>query len=176
MENRTTDQPPARKSKRTEWIVMGVVTAVVAALVLAGGVLAANRLAAPGRRGEGGFFGGPRPEFQITPAAELPTAAPSISGVVTARDGQTLSVGQRGNQTTRVVDVLVTASTKIYHDITARSFQGQPPSGAVQQQLEAGTLDGVATNSRVTVWGAQSGNQVTADVLVYTDPFGFRAP
>jgi len=156
---------------------MGVVTAVVAALVLAGGVLAANRLAASGRRGgEGDFFGGARPEFQITPAAELPTAAPAVRGVVTARSGQQLSVGQRSGQTTNVVEVLVSADTKIYHDVTARSFQGQPPAGAVQQQLEPGSLDGLNTNSRVTIWGTQAGSQVTASVLVYTDALGFRVP
>jgi hypothetical protein len=181
--NEVTSSPNtlAKKSRSGIWIVGGVAT-LVALLVVAGGALAVGRLSAPSREGEGDRAFGPRPEFQIEPAKELPTTTPSLRGIVTKRDGNTLSVGQRGsfgsggNGSTTLVDVAVTSDTTIYHDTTQMSFNGQPPSGPVQQKVEPGTLDGINTNSRVTVWGDQNGNQLTAKVLVYTDPITFRQP
>ncbi len=176
----TPSQASTRKGLRGWWIVGGVAV-IVAALVFAGGVLAANRLSTPSREGEFGRFE-QRPQFQIEPAKELPTTAPNLRGVVTGRNNNTLSVGQRngfgqgggGNGTTTVMDVVVNSDTTIYHDTTQRNFNGQPPSGPVQQTVEPGALDSINTNSRVTVWGDQNGNQITAQVLVYTDPLAFR--
>lgn len=170
---------PAQKSRSGVWIVAGVAV-VVALLVFAGGALAVGRLSAPSREGGGDRPFGQRPELQIEPAKELPTTTPSLRGIVTQIDGNTLSVGQRGgfdtggNGSTTLVDVVVTADTTIYHDTTQMSFNGQPPSGPVQQKVEPGTLAAVSTNSRVTVWGDQNGNQLTARVLVYTDPIAFQ--
>ena len=170
---------PAKKGRSGVWIVAGV-AAVVALLVFAGGALAVGRLSAPSREGEGDRPFGERPQFQIEPAKELPTTTPNLRGVVTKRDGNTLSVGQRsgfgsgGNGSATLVDVVVTNDTTIYHDITQLSFNGQPPSGPIQQKVEPGTVDGISTNSRVSVWGDQNGNQLTAKVLVYTDPLAFR--
>jgi hypothetical protein len=73
-----------------------------------------------------------------------------------------------------MMDVVVSSDTTIYHDTTQRSFNGQPPSGPIQQTVEPGSLDGISTNSRVTVWGDQNSNQITAKVLVYTDPLAFQ--
>ncbi|HZY40913.1 MAG TPA: hypothetical protein VFF59_02835 [Anaerolineae bacterium] len=187
MEQKTSDSQPAKKPGHINWVVVGIVAAVVAALIFAGGTFAAGRLAAPGRGGEGGF-GGQRANFQIQAAKELPTDTPTLSGVVTQRTGNSLSVGQRNggfapgggngtNETTTLVDVVITADTTIYHDTTQLNFNGQqPPGGAVQQTVEPGKVDSISTNSRVTVWGTQNSTQLTAKVLVYTDPLAFRAP
>ena len=156
-------QTPARKSPGGWWIVGGVAV-IVAALVFAGGAFAANQLSAPPREGEFGRFGGQRPQFQMIPAAELPTATPNLQGVVIARNANTLSVGQRngfgqgggGNENTTVMDVVVGGDTTFYHDITQRNFDGQPPSGPIQQKVEPGSVDGINPNSRVTVWGDRS--------------------
>ena len=56
------------------------------------------------------------------------------------------------------------------HDVTFASLNGQPPSGTVQQKVEASNLDGISENSRVTVWGEQNANQITAKVVVYSPP------
>ncbi len=176
----------AKKKGRINWVVVSLVAVVVAALVFAGGTFATGLLARPERGGEGGFFNGQRPEFQIQAAKELPTDTATLRGVVTNRNGNTLSVGQRGGfqpgssnsgGNTTLVDVIIDSNTTVYHDTTQMNFNGQqPPSGPIQQTVEPGRVDAISTNSRVTVWGTQTGNQLTATVLVYTEPQGFRPP
>jgi hypothetical protein len=143
--------------------------------------LAVGRLSTPSRegRGEGSF--GQRPNFQIEAAKELPTTTPTVRGVLTKRADNVLTVGVRNgfpgsgdNGAAQIMDVVVSGDTTIYHDITQMDFNGQPPSGPIQQKVEPGSLDGINTNSRVTVWGDQNGNQITAKVLVYSDPQSFR--
>jgi len=182
MEIKTTDVP-SKKTSRGGWWVTVVVAAVAAALVFAGGVVVAGRLSAPSRGGEGGGSFGQRPNFQIEAAKELPATTPNVRGVLTKRADNALTVGVRngfpgGGDTgaAQIVDVVVTGDTTIYHDITQMNFDGQPPSGSVQQKVEPGSLDNINTNSRVTVWGEQNGNQFTAKVLVYTDPMTFQRP
>jgi hypothetical protein len=189
MEQKTSNSQPIKKSGRINWVVVSIVAVVVAALVFAGGTFAAGLLAAPRRGGDGGF-GGQRPNFQIQAAKELPADAPTLRGVVTRRTGNTLSVGQRNgfgpgggnggggdNVSTILVDVVIDANTSLYHDTTQINFNGQrPPDGTIQQTIEPGAVDVISTNSRVTIWGTQTGNQLAAKVLVYTDPQAFRPP
>lgn len=178
---------PATKSRRGWWVVVGTAAVVALAMVI-GGAFVSGVLATSGR---GGLFnrpGGERPQFQIVPASELPTTAPNVRGSVTQRADKTISVVERGgfgpnggvNQSqgnnTSPVEVVVTSDTAIYHDITRMNLNEGAPSGAIQQKLEAGSLEAITTNNRVTVWGDQTGNQLTAKVLVYTDPFGSRQP
>ncbi len=183
MEQSAANNQPVNKAGRINWTVVSVTAVVVAAVIFGGGLFASNLLA-QNRRGEGGF-GGFRPDFQIQAAKELPTEAATLTGVVTSREGNILSVGQRGNfrpgggngGSTTLVDVIIDANTTLYHDTTQMNFNPQqPPSGAIQQTIEAGNVDGISTNSRVTIWGTQNGNQLTAKVLVYTDPLAFRPP
>ncbi len=94
-----------------------------------------------------------------------------MRGVVTQRADKTISVVERGgfgpnggaNQsqgsTAPQVEVVVTNDTIFYHDITRVNLNEGAPSGTIQQKLEAGSLDGINTNSRITVWGDQSGQQ-----------------
>jgi hypothetical protein len=183
----TTTAPPTKQSRKGWWVVAGVAT-VVAAVVLAGGALVSGVLATSGR---GGLFNRPegdRPNFQIVPAAELPTTVPNVRGVVTRRADQTISVVERGvfgqnggpsqaqGSTAPQVEVVVTNDTVFYHDITRANLNEGAPGGTIQQKLEAGSLDGINANSRVTVWGDQTGQQLTAKVLVYADPIAFRQP
>jgi hypothetical protein len=178
---------PARKSRKAWWVIVGV-AAVVALVVLAGGALVSGVLATSGR---GGLFNRPegeRPNFQIVPAAELPASAPNVRGVVTQRADKAISVVERGgfganggaNQSqgnnAPQVEVVVTNDTVIYHDITRANLNEGAPSGTIQQKLEAGSLDGINADSRITVWGDQNGQQLTAKVLVYSDPIAFRQP
>jgi len=183
----TTPDAPAKKSRKGWWLVIGT-AAVVALAVLIGGALVSGVLATSGR---GGLFNRPegeRPNFQIVPAAELPTTAPNVRGVVTQRADKTISVVERGgfganggaNQsqgnTAPQVEVVVTNDTVFYHDITRANLNEGAPGGTIQQTLETGALDGINANSRITVWGDQSGQQLTAKVLVYSDPIASRQP
>ncbi|MFN8595391.1 MAG: hypothetical protein U0559_04300 [Anaerolineae bacterium] len=185
MEQKTADNQPAPKAKRTNWKVVSVVAVVVGALVFGGGLVTSNILA-QSRRGPGGF----RPEFQIQAAKELPTEVATLRGILVQKNGNTLSVGQRNgggfgggnggggnNANTNLIDVVIDANTTLYHDTTQFNFNGQqPPSGTIQQTVEPGTIDAISTNSRITVWGTQSGNQIAAKVVVYSDPQTFRQP
>jgi hypothetical protein len=151
---------------------------------VAGGVVVSTRLAAPISEGEGGRPFGQRPNFQIEAAKELPSATPTVRGILTKRAENTLTVGVRNgfpggggdNSAAQIIDVVVAGDTAIFHDVTQMDFGGQPPSGSIQQKVEPGSLDGIKTNSRITVWGEQSGNQIAAKVLVYSDPMTFRQP
>jgi hypothetical protein len=126
--------------------------------------------------------------FQLTPAKELPTTPADLNGDVTTIYGESVMVGQRFGRGFRPgatpdsaqptstpapdVEVIVTADTLIYQDTTPRpDFQnGQPPSGPVtlQQQVTLSSLSALPANSRVTVWGTRSGNQITAKIIVFT--------
>ena len=136
---------------------------------------------------------GPRFNFRMTPAPELPAATPVARGVLTKIDGNTLTVQEGGfnfgqdngtprprptsNGTprprptqgpARTVQVIVNSDTQYYHDVTFANLNGQPPSGAIQQKVEKGSLDALTGNERVTVWGDQNGDQITAKVIVYS--------
>jgi len=181
-ENRDAPSAPPLPKRRNLWLV-GVIAVSVALIVFAAGAFAAGRLSAPSREGEDEGFFGQRPDFQIESAQELPTTEPTVRGIVTQRAGNTLTVGQRNgffgpgqDGNTTPVDVVVTSDTRLYHDITQAGFNGEPPSGPVQQKVEPGALDDINANSRVTVWGDSAGDQITAKVLVYSDPFAFQPP
>ncbi len=160
---------------------------------------AAQSNVAPQGQGQGqGFGGGQRPNFQMEPAKELPTASPIATGLFVQLNGSALVIregnrnfqaGANGtprptpNGTPRArptpgggteVQVTVASDAVFYHDITFASLNGQPPSGTIQQKLESGSLSGIQANSRVTIWGDQNGDQLTAKVIVYGDPFGSR--
>jgi hypothetical protein len=175
------------KNSRKEWAVVVGVAAVVALAVFVGGALVSGVMATSGR---GGLFNrepGDRPNFQIAPAAELPTTQPNVRGSVVQRTDKTISVVERGgfgpgeanqsqNNNAPQIAVVVTNDTLIYHDITRMNLNEGAPGGTVQQKLEAGSLEAINPNSRITVWGDQSGQQLTAKVLVYSDPISFRQP
>ncbi len=70
-------------------------------------------------------------------------------------------------------DVQVDASgATVYEDVTFANLNGQPPSGTLQQKVEASSLDKIPANARVTIWGTLNGTQATAKVIVFTMPRG----
>jgi hypothetical protein len=137
---------------------------------------------------------GQRLNFQMTPAPEVPAATPVARGIVTKIDGNTLIVQEggvgfgQGNGGTprprptsdgtprprptqapaRTIQVIVNGDTQYYQDVTFANLNGQPPSGAIQQKVEKGSLSALTENERITVWGDQNGDQITAKVIVYT--------
>jgi hypothetical protein len=145
---------------------------------------------------------GQRPNFQMTPAPELPAATPVARGVVTKIDGNTLTVqeggfgfGQGNGGTPRpratsdgtprprptqapakTIQIAVNGDTQYYQDVTFASLNGQPPSGAIQQKVEKGSLAALTNNERITVWGDQNGDQITAKVIVYSQFRGGGQP
>jgi len=186
MGTQTSNEPTttATKNRRKGWAVVGVTAVITALVVLIGGALASGALATSGR---GGLFDrepGERPSFQVVSAAELPTTQPNVRGVVTQRAASTISIAERGGfgpdaaQSTNApqIEVAVANDTAFYHDITRVNLNEGAPSGAIQQKLEAGMLDGINPNSRITVWGDPNSTPLAAKIVVYSDPVEFRQP
>ncbi len=148
-------------------------------------------------QGSGGGNGQQRPNFQMQPAPELPATQPAVRGFVVSHTGDSLVVqignpnfrggGQGQNNATprprptvvgqgTDVTVTVTSDTVVYQDVTMASLNGRRPSGSVQQKVEKSSLDALSGNERVTVWGDQNGDQITAKVIVYSQLRGGGQP
>lgn len=125
----------------------------------------------------------------IQPAKELPHTPADIRGVFDHRQDNSIFIGTgrvtvsvgTNDQTGEVqtvsdhdgptVEVVVTAQTVVYCDVTMKQFNGPPPEGQkIQQVLEPGSLDDIGQASMITVWGKKTGDRLIADVLVYTSP------
>jgi hypothetical protein len=183
------------KNKQQGLLIIGLL--LVLAVLLAACQPAAQAVDQPADQAaqSQGFGGGngQRPNFQMTPAPEVPAATPAARGVVTKIEGNTLTVQEggfgfgQGNGGTprpratsdgtprprptaapaRTVQVIVNGDTQYYQDVTFANLNGQPPSGAIQQKVEQGSLSALGDNERITVWGDQNGDQITAKVIVY---------
>ena len=184
----------AKKQKKSLLTRIGVLGLMIAGVMLLAACQPAAQAAVQSAQSQGfGGGNGQRPNFQMTPASELPTASPVVRGSVTKIDGNTLTVQEGGfnfgqdNGTprprptsdgtprprptqgpARTVQVIVNGDTQYYQDVTFASLNGQPPSGAIQQKVEKGSLAALSANERVTVWGDQNGDQITAKVIVYS--------
>ncbi len=123
----------------------------------------------------------------IQPAKELPQTPADVRGVFDHRKDNSLFVGtgvvmrtvqqdQSGNVTSSstyngpIVEVVVTPQTIVYSDVTNRQFNGQPPSGKIQQVVESGSLDEIGKDSTLRAWGIKTGDRLIADVIVYSLP------
>ena len=130
---------------------------------------------------------GQRVPVDTIPAKELPQTPADVRSVFDHRKDNSLFVGtgviirtaqkdQAGNVTSSstydgpVVEVVVTPQTIVYRDVTNRQFNGQPPSGKIQQVVEQGSLDEVGKDSLVHAWGKKTGDRIIADVIVYSLP------
>ncbi len=123
----------------------------------------------------------------IQPAKQLPQTPADVRSVFDHRKDNSLFVGtgviirtaqkdQSGNVTSSstyngpTVEVVVTSQTIVYRDVTDRQFNGQPPSGKIQQVVEPGSLDEIGKDSLIHAWGKKTGDRIIADVLVYSLP------
>ena len=143
---------------------------------------------------QGSSGNGQRPNFQMSPAPELPTTQPVARGMLTKIDGNTLTVQEggfgfgQGNGGTprprptsdgtprprptqgpaRMVQIVVNSDTQFFQDVTFANLNGQPPSGTIQQKVTKASLSDLSDNERITVWGDQNGDQITAKVVVFS--------
>jgi hypothetical protein len=136
-----------------------------------------------------GQNGKPGQTFQANtqPAKELPQTPADVRAVFDHRKDNSLFVGtgvilrtaqqdQAGKVTISstydgpIVEVVVTPQTIVYRDVTSRQFNGQPPSGKIQQVVERGSLDEIGKDSTIHAWGKKTGDRIIADVIVYSLP------
>ena len=124
----------------------------------------------------------------IMPAKELPQTPADVRGIFDHRQDKSIFVGtgkvmisvkkdQSGKVDTAsshdgpTVEIVLTAQTKIYKDVTMQQFSGPPPEGQkIQQVVELGSLDEVGQSSLITVWGKKTGDRFIAEILVYSPP------
>ena len=178
------------------YIILGVVIIVVATAAFVGGRLLNGQAGPLGMfaMGNGDTFA---VSINMTRAPELPDAKPELTGAFVQRDDNTLTLqsmndaapflsagggavaGSPADQSDGPkVEVVITTQTKIWRDTT--TFDGPPPSGSgevnVQQQVAAGSLDDLNSQTVVMVWGRKNGDRIIADVISYSNPMIFKRP
>lgn len=177
--------------RRRLWLVGG---AAVLVLVLAGGAFVAGRLVVAGQERADGGAGktkivlgkGPAIEAEFVPAEEHPGTDPDVAGAFAGRqdnslfvneteDGFVISKGDDGsfgvaNATGRIHELVITAETEIYADVTLDSIDDSLVDGKLHQKLRAGTIEEIGELSWVRAWGEKRGDRLVASVLLYTLP------
>ena len=145
-----------------------------------------------------GFLGGPMGGGQvsislndITPAPELPTTRPEITGVFVERKDNTVIIqvvsfdaGVGGiledspsdvNNAPKV-EVVITGKTTVYRETTEFNRPVAGENFSVQQTVEESTLDYLNSQTMITVWGRKNGDRVIADILLYMNPLMIKKP
>jgi hypothetical protein len=187
-------------------ITLTIVIIIVAAAAFLGGRLLNQKAGPLGFGGLlPGKSGMVSVAVQITPAKELPTTQPEATGLFVERKDNSIVIasvsmkgaGSGGGVVVQVgsgdsgpsvsggpssdgpkVEVVITNATTIYLDST------QPPSApptsgetqVLQQTVKTGSLDDLATQSFVTVWGRKSGDRIIAETLFISNPVMFKRP
>ena len=128
----------------------------------------------------------------ILPADELPDEPSAAFGIFKSREDDVLIVGtgtidlevdvdvdgDTGQETTTLlpttsgpdVEVVVTANTLIYKDVTDLSMSGPVESGerTVKQTVrQVDSAEDIGDNSEIEVWGEKRGDRIVATVLVF---------
>jgi len=185
-------------------ITLGILMVVVGFAAFIGGRLLNGKA---GPLGFGGLLPGNGGmvsiSVQITPAPELPTTQPEVTGLFVERKDNSITVssipmkgggaggvvistggGDSGSSTSGgpssdgpKVEVVVTSDTTIYLETTQPS--GPPTSGkevVLQQTVAEGSLDDLTPQSFVSVWGRKSGDRIIADVVFISNPVMFKRP
>jgi len=161
------------------FVILGILVLVLgAAAFIAGQML---------NRGVGPLFGlGGPDQLTILPAEELPKTEPEVFGIFVERQDKIIFVTDPPREGSGVsgspggglkFEVVVTAETIIYHDIT--QFPSRPPDAprVLLQTLVEGTLDDlINSQSLVMVWGRKSAGRIIAEVLLYTTSAFLQIP
>ena len=187
------------QNKRLIFIMGLLVLIVGAAAFVAGRML--NGQVGPlglfGLRGSGDVMS---IAIKVIPADELPKTPPEAIGLFVERKDntiviQSISLKPAGGGVVVVkgggeavagspadtdsgpkVEVVVTSETTIYRETTDIGKPNPGETQTVQQTVEESTLDGLNTQSMVTVWGRKSGDRIIAEVLFYSNPVMFKRP
>jgi hypothetical protein len=181
-------------------LVMGVLILMVGAAAFVGGRMLngnVNPLGLLGLRGNGKMIS---VMINVIPAEELPKTPPEIMGQFVERKDNTILVqslslksgaggvvvekgGGEAIAGSRVepdsgpkVEIVITNETVIYRETTEIGKPNPGEKQTVQQTVEESTLEGLTSDSMVTVWGRKSGDRIIADVLFYSNPVMVKRP
>jgi hypothetical protein len=185
--------------KKKYIVIVGVLVLVVGVAAFTAGRLL-NRGAGPlGLLGFGGKGGVMEFSINLIPAEELPRAQPEIIGLFAERKDHAIIVQSTSLKTGgpgvvvhkgedgailpssnmiygSKVEVVVTNETMIYRDTTEIAKPTSSGTQTIQQTVEEATLDDLNAQSEITVWGRKSGDRITAEVLLYSNPVTFERP
>ena len=155
--------------------------------LLAAGAYTAARVLGSGAEQGGGLRGFGPSMVTMDRAPELPAGEPDLVGIFVRRQDNSLYLGtgnikfhtireNDGAQPTfeagydgPVIEVVVTHDTVIYQDVTDRDAPVKE-NGKIQQVVAAATLDSIAGDRLVQVWGERQGDRVLARLLVIFSP------
>jgi hypothetical protein len=183
-------------------IGLSILVILVGAAAFVAGRMLNNRVNPLSLFGFGGKGGMMTVSVQMTPAKELPTTKPDVTGLFAERKDQSIVVasvsmegggggvvvqtGEGGGPAMSTgpssdgpkVEVVITGDTTIYLDTTQPPSE-PPTSGetqVVQQTVGEGSLDDLTSQSFVTVWGRKSGDRIIAEVVFISNPVMFKRP
>lgn len=194
MESIQTDDQNTNPAPQRRWVLaagIGLVLLLAAAAFVGGRLLNKPQEQAAGYNGmriitssSGGGAAPTTKEITFEAAQELPDSTPDLVGVFVRREDRSVFVGT-GNVTMGmsisdggemetsanydgpVLQVVTTRDTLIYQDATDMQFDNPPADGKIQQVVKPGSLDDMAKNNLVTVWGERQGDRVIARILVF---------
>lgn len=175
------------------FLILGLLVLLVGAAAFVGGRLLNQRVdpagfGLPMGGGEQSVF------ISVNPAPELPTTEPEVTGLFVKRQDNTIVVssismpaGGGGGALVMgaspddasdapKVEVVVTADTKIYRDATEINAPSTDQNVTIQQEVEAGTLDDLSSQTMIMVWGRRSGDRIIAEALAYRSPIIINEP
>jgi len=177
-------------SNKKSYIGLGIILLFVGVAAFIGGRMLNGKV---GIVGLGGPNGG-RVSISIndiTPAPELPSTRPEITGVFVERKDNTVIIqvvsfdaGVGGiledspsdvNNAPKV-EVVITGKTTVYRETTEFNRPVAGENFSVQQTVEESTLDDLNSQSMVMVWGRKSGDRIIAEVLFYSNPVMIKKP
>ena len=173
------------------YVVLGAFVLLVGAAAFLAGRLFSRGI---GPRSESGALGNGQVFVSmndITPAPELPTTSPEITGVFVERKDNTVIIqtvsfdagvgGIAENSSSDAnngprLEVIVTGETMVYRETTEFSNPVAGQEFSIQQTVEEDTLDNLNSQTMITVWGRKNGDRVVADVFLYLNPLLIRKP
>lgn len=178
--------------KRSMWIAGGVVCLV---LVLAGGAFVAGRLLGAGPYGAASDDApkvqvstkdGQVIEAQWVRSEQLPEESPDVAGVYERMQDNSIFINETeggfvlardddgsfrvSNATGKISEVVVTAETAVYVDITFDAIDEALSDGKLYQKLQPGSVEEIGELSFVRAWGEMRGDRLIAAMLVYNRP------
>jgi hypothetical protein len=143
---------------------------ILAAFVLAAAAYLAVTLALSPSLGQAlAALPGQRRDYTLIPATELPPSQADLFGSVVEVRDKSLMVRpitkSAGDQNSPLVEVVVTAATRVFMDTTT-DRNGTIVNGQLQQTLATFDVGHILASDSVVVWGSRRGDRLTADVLV----------
>jgi hypothetical protein len=109
--------------------------------------------------------------INLQPAPELPKTQPDLVGSLVQLKNNSLMVPPdskaANSQEIPLTEVVVTNTTKVYHDITRSSLPANPdPNATYQQKLESFNIDQFLPGDQVIAFGDLRGSRLLATIVV----------